>query len=170
MICTFRILKLTWFPLISIPSTLISYLVVNSSVFFWLYPIFLETSNTVLKFAIYSVLELFNKTTGEDFNSIAGGIILSKLVSAKMVRVKELGPSHHTNVFFFMKPLFKLKILVIRCTEFCFVSKYKCQLFSSECLRISFNLFSTKAINSLSVVFICLVKCLSPPNKLVAQP
>ena len=130
----------------------------------------METSNTVLKFAIYSVLELFNKTTGEDFNSIAGGIILSELVSAKMVRVKELGPSRHTKVFFFMKPLFKLKILVIRCTGFCFVSKYKCQLFSSECLRISFNLFSTKAINSLSVVLIYLVKCLSPPNKLVAQP
>ena len=63
----------------------------------------METSNTVLKFAIYSVLELFNKTTGEDFNSIAGGIILSKLVSAKMVRVKELGPSHHTKVIFMKK-------------------------------------------------------------------
>ena len=47
-----------------------------------------------MKFTTSSVLELFNKTIGADFNSIVGEIILSELVLTKVAHVKELGHCH----------------------------------------------------------------------------
>ena len=38
--------------------------------------LYLETRNTVLKFATYSVVELFKKTSSEDFNSVVDEVIL----------------------------------------------------------------------------------------------
>ena len=50
-----------------------------------------------IEFSTFSVLGLFNKTSGEDFNSIVSEVILSELVSAKVARLKKL-PSRHEDV------------------------------------------------------------------------